>query len=703
VDPKTIDEVAPAPRMSRTGRALVLGYILLGVWMLLLGPLDRPNLHLILDTGVFLLSSVLAWAFWNVRRVTGRGFPSWLSVSFVVAAALEGVHALVNVEWAGVLAPIHAAAGVLRPATWPPAGYVLPLGVILGVLFFRRPGTNVGVLAAALAAMGASLLLLFQWLPSYSQPTWFGVTRPALVGVPVAWMLAGRLCWRERRADRAMGLLVPVSAVLFVAHAVMLYSTSPHDTPAMVAHLGKVAGYLMALIAVASMGFADSVERHKAEEGLARLNRELESRVHSRTEELESANVFLETANRALTMLSHCNEALIRAEEEDGLLRHICRIAVDVGGYRSARVVYVNDDQPASFVVKAHAGESYEFQEALRAFWRSASPEGEAPTSMVLSGEPYVITSLADEPSLRDVAAGIRAAGVGGGILLPLKQGSRVFGLLSLYSSIGEATGEEELKLLRELADDLAFGIGILRSNEQRLKADQALVTSLAEKEALLKEVHHRVKNNMQVIVSLLRLESQRMNVPAVKVVLGDLQNRILAMALLHEALYKSNNFSRVDLSTYLRQLSTQLGRAVGRSEAIRFELDLAPAVIDLDQAVPCGLILNELISNSLKHAFPGGRAGTIRVVLESEAQGVLRLRVSDNGIGLPPDLDTKKGRSLGLQLVSDLARQLGGKFEINPGPAFLVTFTPTFAAHSAVPTPQTESPAVGDGPPTRF
>jgi two-component sensor histidine kinase len=696
VDPKTVDEVVTAPRVSRTGRAVVAGYIVVGVWMLWLGPRDYPNLHTILDTGVFLLSSVLAWAFWNMRRVTGRGFPPWLSVSFVTAAALEGVHVLVTVEWSGVLAPIHIAAAALRPVTWPPAGYILPVGVILGILFFRRSDSNIGLLAAALAAIGASLFLLFQWLPPYTPPTWFGVTRPALAGVPAAWLLAGRLCWRERRADRAMGVLVPIAAVLFVAHTVMLFSTSPNDTRGMVAHLGKVTGYLMALIAVASIGFADSVERQKAEEGLARLNRELESRVHSRTEELESANVFLETANRALTMLSHCNEALIRAEEENGLLRHICRIAVDVGGYRSARVVYVNSDQTAPFVVKAHAGENYEFQEALRAFWRSAGPErGEAPTSVVLSGEPCVIESLADEPSLSDVAPGIRAAGVGGGILLPLKQGSRVFGLLSLYSSIGEATGNEELKLLRELADDLAFGIGILRSNEQRLKADQALVTSLAEKEALLKEVHHRVKNNMQVIVSLLRLESQRMNVPAVKGVLGDLQNRILAMSLLHEALYKSNNFSRVDLATYLRQLSNQLGRAIGRSEAVRFELDLAPAVIDLDQAVPCGLILNELISNSLKHAFPEGRAGVIRVLLESGTGGELRLRVSDNGIGLPPDIETKRARSLGLQLVSDLARQLGGKFEIMPGPSFVVTFTPTLSAQHAAGSPGRMEPAV--------
>jgi two-component sensor histidine kinase len=665
--------------MSRTARAVVLGYIAVGVWMLWLGPLHYPNLHTILDTGVFLLSSVLAWAFWNMRRVTGRGFPSWLSVSFVAAAALEGVHVLVTVEWWGALAPIHDAAIGLRPATWPPAGYVLPVGIILGIVVFRRPGANVGVLAAGLAAISALMLLLFQWLPAYSAPTWLGVTRPTLAGVPLSWAAAGWLCWRERRADRAMGVLVPVSAVLLVAHGVMLFSTASGDTHAMVAHLGKVAGYLMALVTVASMGFADSVERQRAEESLARLNRELESRVHDRTEELESTNQFLESANRALTMLSHCNEALVRAEEEDGLLRHICRIAVEVGGYRSARVIYVSNDGSESFALKAHAGESYEFQDALRTFWRSTGPLGsEAPTSTVLSGEPFVIASLADEPSLRDVASGIRAAGVGGGILLPLKDARRVFGLLSLYSSAGEHIGTEELKLLGELAENLAFGIGILRSNEQRLRADRALVTSLAEKEALLKEVHHRVKNNMQVIVSLLRLESQRMNVPAVKTVLADLQNRILAMSLLHEALYRSNNFSRVDLSTYLRQLANQLGRAIGRSEAIRFELNLTPAAIDLDQAVPCGLILNELISNSLKHAFPDGRAGVIRVVLESRDGGELCLRVSDNGIGLPPDLDTKRGRSLGLQLVSDLARQLGGKFEITPGSAFMVTFTPT-------------------------
>ena len=219
-------------------------------------------------------------------------------------------------------------------------------------------------------------------------------------------------------------------------------------------------------------------------------------------------------------------------------------------------------------------------------------------------------------------------------------------------------------------------GVAFVVDITERKQAEKALRTSLREKEALLKEVHHRVKNNLQVITSLLRLETGRSAEPAVRTVLKDMQGRIQAMALLHETLYRSSTFASVDLGAYLRQLATQSFRALNTEPgSIQLDLDLASIQVGIDQAIPCGLLLNELLSNCLKHGFMDRRAGGIRIELRRAGDGPqLRLRVSDTGVGLPADFEAKRGHSLGLQLVSDLAKQLGGGLEIEPGPGTVLS-----------------------------
>jgi two-component sensor histidine kinase len=214
-----------------------------------------------------------------------------------------------------------------------------------------------------------------------------------------------------------------------------------------------------------------------------------------------------------------------------------------------------------------------------------------------------------------------------------------------------------------------------------RKRAQEALQELLREKDSLLKEVHHRVKNNLQVISSLIRLQATQVTNPAAQAALRDVQNRIASMALLHETLYQSESFARVDLATYLRSLCTQLFRSlVADPESIRLRLDVASVGLDVNQAVPCGLLVNELVSNCLKHAFPQGGGGEVRVELHPVDGGpAVRLRVADDGVGLPADFDLRQSRSLGLQLVSDLVGQLQGRLEIGrgPGAVFDVVFTP--------------------------
>ena len=196
------------------------------------------------------------------------------------------------------------------------------------------------------------------------------------------------------------------------------------------------------------------------------------------------------------------------------------------------------------------------------------------------------------------------------------------------------------------------------------LAREKVLELALAEKTALLNEVHHRVKNNLQIISSLLRMESRRADhtVGDTRGVLSDMQGRIRSMALLHESLYRSGNFAQLDLGAYLKQLCQQAFRALSvASGAVRLELHLASLSVPLEQATPAGLLVNELISNCLKHAFPEGRSGVVRVSLQPIPGdgGKWCLGVGDDGVGLAGDFATRRTQSLGLQLVDDLARQL--------------------------------------------
>ncbi|MFZ6801053.1 PAS domain S-box protein [Undibacterium sp. Di24W] len=212
---------------------------------------------------------------------------------------------------------------------------------------------------------------------------------------------------------------------------------------------------------------------------------------------------------------------------------------------------------------------------------------------------------------------------------------------------------------------------GLMIDITAKKKEQDILRDTLREKTSLLNEVHHRVKNNLQVITSLLRLESGRSNQENTKTVLNEMQGRIRSMALLHETLYRSGIFASADLAHYLKELATQAFRSHINSNggAVRLELDLHSVHVSMDQATPCGLIVNELISNSLKHAFSGELGGVVKLSLlpQPETKSVC-IMVSDDGIGLPSDFAQRRELSLGLQLVDDLVAQIGGVLSIETG-----------------------------------
>lgn len=197
-------------------------------------------------------------------------------------------------------------------------------------------------------------------------------------------------------------------------------------------------------------------------------------------------------------------------------------------------------------------------------------------------------------------------------------------------------------------------------------KKQEAINAALREKETLLKELYHRVKNNLQVISSLFNLQLRALPQGPARTALSDSAGRVRAMALVHEKLYQSGNLSSIMLDSYVADLCAQLGRAASAEKrGIALRIEVAPIEVGLETAVPLGLMLNELISNSLKHAFPDERGGCIIVHVERTDESKVRISVSDNGIGFPPEIDPTFSASLGLKLVVALSSQLGGELTL--------------------------------------
>lgn len=217
----------------------------------------------------------------------------------------------------------------------------------------------------------------------------------------------------------------------------------------------------------------------------------------------------------------------------------------------------------------------------------------------------------------------------------------------------------------------LGFDITENKLNEEKIKA------SLQEKEVLLKEVHHRVKNNMQVISSILNLQSSYVKDTYALNLLKECQNRIKSMAFIHEALYQNKNFESVNFSEYISTISKNLlhSYSVG-GEKIRLVLTLDNLFLNLDTSIPCGLIINEILSNSLKYAFPDNREGIIFVTLKHYNKKI-HIEVGDNGIGIPESIDIKNTQSLGLQLVDTLVEQINGTLVLQrtKGTKFIIEF----------------------------
>jgi two-component sensor histidine kinase/HAMP domain-containing protein len=271
--------------------------------------------------------------------------------------------------------------------------------------------------------------------------------------------------------------------------------------------------------------------------------------------------------------------------------------------------------------------------------------------------------------------------------------------ILSLYPFISPGHFERTIAATKAAIETgapqiLAYEVdveGSRRSFEERVVASgetEAIVLVrdvTAQKQAeearrnavLLKEIHHRVKNNLQVISSLLALQAGASSDAKVRALLTESRDRVRSMALIHEKLYQTADERGISFAAYTRDLATHLRRSyAGNSEAVVIGIDMEEVSLNIDVSVPCGLIINELLSNSLKYAFPDGRRGTIGVMLRRSEKGTVVLTISDDGVGMPPGVDFRSPSTLGLRIVNILVEQLKGTLDQNPGPGTSLTIT---------------------------
>jgi PAS domain S-box-containing protein len=247
--------------------------------------------------------------------------------------------------------------------------------------------------------------------------------------------------------------------------------------------------------------------------------------------------------------------------------------------------------------------------------------------------------------------------------------------------------GSLTVSTVRDQDRNLLYTVSIIEDITERKEADEQIKTALREKEVLLREVHHRVKNNLQVISSLLSLQSDNIHDPQTLQMFNETQSRVRSMSLVHEGLYQSKDLARINFAEYIQKLTASLFHAFGINPYVDLDVEIEDVYLGVDTAIPCGLIINELVSNALKYAFPAGRQGKVWISLvdgsprhitaKTALPKTYTLTVRDNGIGFPGELNFGSTETLGLQLVNILTKQLNGsiQMDVEAGTTFTISF----------------------------
>jgi signal transduction histidine kinase/ActR/RegA family two-component response regulator len=725
-----MSDISERTTLSRAAVTLLVTFALVGAQLLAVGPRDYPDLHIILDTGAALLSGVLALLLWDMGEHAGSQFPKWLSVSFAITFLLNLVHVLATVEWSGALVAISEAKGFLRPATWPPSVHMLSIGTGWAIWRHWRGSVGISGYALAMAVLGAALFFAFQHAPTYLPPGPLGITRPALVLAPLLWAVVGVAAWRLRALDRLLRPVAWMAMVLVVGNCIMLYSRAPADGPAMVAHLGKISGYLILFLSVMQFASRDVRERILAEANLARLNEDLDRRVLERTAELGTANESLEQemsvrrqaeakANsqvERLSLLHQITRAIGERQDLDSIFQVVVRsvesqLPVDF----ACLCLYDGVDRRLTVAAVGLNSKTLAFELAMPE--RAQVDIDQNGLSQCVQGRLVYEPDIAelDFPFPQRLARG----GLRSMVAAPLQVESKVFGVLVVARFKAESFVSGECEFLRQLSEHAALAVhqaqlyGALQGAYDDLRQSQQAIMQQERLRALgqmASGIAHDINNALSPVSlyteSMLETEtklstSARGYLEVIHRAVGDVTHTIARMREFYREREPQLALVPVKLNDLVEQvldltkarwsdMAMQRGVVIDVRSELRTDL---PAIMGVESELREALI--NLVFNGVD-ALPDGGALTIRTRATASANGgdfsSVVIEVEDDGVGMDeetrrrcmePFYTTKgeRGTGLGLAMVYGVVQRHGAETEIRSAPGEGTTMCLSFPA----------------------
>ncbi|WP_162916524.1 ATP-binding protein [Dongia deserti] len=721
--------------------ALLVVYVLASGALLAMGPRDYPTLHTIVDTAIGLTAGVLALLLWVMGRHVERPFLTWLAIGFAVTSLLELIHLLAIVDWPGSAPALPASADALRAATWGPAAHLLPIAVGGSLWLSGRNAPSTLGFAAIIVALTAGLLAAFQWLPSYTAPAHFGVTRPVLFVAPLLWLGIGVHCWRNRADDRLVRALAWTSPALLLAGLVMLFSQRENDTQAIVAHLGTLVGYLVLLVLLLKLASLEMTERVRAESQLAQLIDEQERRVRERTADLESEVAVRREAEqnaqvqlRRLNLLHEITRAIGNRQDLHSIYQIVVRsleeqVPVDLSCLclydGSSNVLTVSKVGPRCARLARQLGLSERVRLPI---------DSDALTHAIRGtqvSEPD--TGLVASPlSQRLAEAGLRSL-----VVSPLKIEDRVFGVLIVARRQAKGFSTGKCKFLRQLCEHVALAAHQAELYEavqqayQDLQQTQHAVLQQERLRALgqmASGIGHDINNALSPIAlhTEALLESGADLSPRVRDSLLTIQRAIdnIAQTVVRmREFYRPRAAESEQAPVQLNPVALQaidLTRArwhdmpQRRGHIITVKTDLAaelPTVPGIEGEIREALV--NLILNAVD-AMPNGGTLTLRTKTvprpHASDAGYVQIDLADTGIGMndetrrrcmEPFFTTKGdgGSGLGLATVYGVVRRHGAEIDIRSVYGRGTTVSLVFPVQAATETPAATPPRTHAAP----
>ncbi|MFZ2031593.1 MAG: ATP-binding protein [Vitreimonas sp.] len=703
-------EAADQPNIPRGVSVTLVLFIAISLGLGWIVGQDLPELHGILDSAMFVVSGVLALLLWDMGERLDRPFKKHLALTFAVVALLEFVHTMVSVEWSGPLAGIGRI-GDLRPLTWPPPAFALPLGIGASLFLLQRNMRNVVAFAVLFPLAALALFAVFQRVAPYSPPWLFAITRPSLVLVPVLWAVVLWACWKMREKDRAIPTLGLSAAAIFIASVIMLYSRIPADAPAVIAHLGRIAGYLALLFSLMHMASLDMVERIRSEAKLARANDELEQRVSERTVELQS-----EIGERTRA------ETKIRAQLERLALLHQISRAIgerqDLASVFQVAVRSVEQQLPADFAclclyergenalnVSCVGAESAPLALSLAMPERARIEIDANGLSRCVAG--HLVYEPDTSPSTFPFPQRLARGGLRSFVAAPLQVESRVFGAFIVARAAPDAFESGECEFLRQLSEHVALAAHQMQLSDalQQAYDDLRLTQDAVMQQERLRAlgqmasgIAHDINNALSPIAlyteSLLETEPSltpagRSKLETVQRAIDDAAHTVSRMKEFYRRRETQLTLSPAPIEPLFQQvldLTQARWRDMPqqRGELIEVKTEIAPdtpPVLGVESELREALI--NLVFNAID-ALPGGGTITLRArrapLQNGAASTLVQIDVVDNGVGmdeatrlrcLEPFFTTKgeAGTGLGLAMVYATVQRHGGDIDIESAP----------------------------------